>query len=66
MKDNCANCDHLGRDCPRQLLYLTLDNLIDWCRSVMAARHITHDDVAHTSGVPKGTIDRVLSKQSAD
>lgn len=66
MKENCANCEHLGRDCPKQMLYLTLDNLIDWCRSVMARLHITHDEVAHTSGVPKGTIDRVLSKQSAD
>lgn len=66
MKEKCANCEHLGRDCPKQMLYLTLDNLIDWCRSVMTMLHITHDDVAKTSKVPKGTIDRVISKQSAD
>lgn len=66
MEKKCANCEHLGRDCPKQMLYLTLDNLIDWCRSATARLHLTHDDVAKTSGVPKGTIDRVLSRQSAD
>lgn len=66
MKKDCANCDHLGRDCPKTLMLLPLDELIGWCRYVMAKNKITHDLLARLSNTPKGTIDRVMAKQSAD
>lgn len=66
MKKDCKNCEHLGRDCPKKLMLLPLDELIDWCLYIMAQYKLTHDDVAKLSGVPKGTLDRVFAKQSAD
>lgn len=66
MKKDCSNCDHLGRDCPKTLMLLHLDELIDWCKYVMAKHKITHDLLARLSNLPKGTIDRVLAKQAAD
>lgn len=66
MRKDCANCEHLGRDCPKKLMLLPLDELIDWCLHIMKQYRITHEGLAKLSGVPKGTIDRVLAKQSAD
>ena len=66
MKKDCSKCDHLGRDCPKLLMMLPLDELIDWCKYVMAKHKITHDLLAHLSNIPKGTIDRVMAKQAAD
>ena len=66
MKKDCSHCDHLGRDCPKKLMLLPLDEIIDWCLYIMAKHKITHEKAAQLSRVPKGTIDRVLSKQSED
>ena len=66
MKKDCANCDHLGRDCPKTLMLLPLDEIIAWCQRVMLKNKITHEKAAQLSRVPKGTIDRVMSKQSED
>ena len=66
MKKDCAKCEHLGRDCPKKLMLLPLDELIDWCLHIMKQYRITHEGLAKLSGVPKGTIDRILAKQSAD
>lgn len=66
MKKDCSNCDHLGRDCPKKLMLLSLDEIIDWCQYVMAKNKLTHEFVARLANTPKGTIDRVMAKQSAD
>jgi len=66
MKKDCKNCEHLGRDCPKKLMLLSLDEIIDWCLFIMAQYKLTHDDVSKMSRVPKGTLDRILAKQSAD
>lgn len=66
MKKDCSNCDHLGRDCPKKLMLLSLDEIIDWCVYIMAKYKITHEKIAQLSKVPKGTVDRILSKQSED
>lgn len=66
MKKDCSHCDHLGRDCPKKLMMLPLDEIIDWCLYIMMRYKITHEKIAQLSGVPKGTIDRILSKQSED
>lgn len=66
MKKDCSNCEHLGRDCPKKLMLLSLDEIIDWCLYIMAKYKITHEKLAQLSRVPKGTIDRVLTKQSPD
>lgn len=66
MKKDCSNCEHMGRDCPKTLMLLSLDELIDWCQYCMDLHKITHERLAHLSNVPKGTIDRVMSKQSTD
>ena len=66
MKKDCSNCDHLGRDCPKKLMLLPLDELIDWCHYVMEKNKLTHEYVAHLANIPKGTIDRVMTKKSAD
>ena len=66
MKKNCQNCEHLGRDCPKKLMLMPLDDLVDWCRYIMAQYHITHDQIAHLANTPKGTVDRILAKQSTD
>lgn len=66
MKTKCSNCKHLGRDCPKLLLLLPLDDVIDWCLQIMTDYKITHEMLARLSNTPKGTIDRILAKQSAD
>ncbi len=66
MKKDCSHCDHLGRDCPKKLMLLPLDEIIDWCQYIMIRYKITHEKIAQLSRVPKGTIDRILSKQSED
>jgi hypothetical protein len=63
---NCTTCERLGKDCPKKLLLLPLDELIDWLQHLMGKHKITHETMARISGVPKGTIDRVMAKQSAD
>lgn len=63
---NCTTCERLGRDCPKKLLLLPLDELIDWLQHLMTKYKITHEAMARLSGVPKGTVDRVIAKQSAD
>lgn len=62
----CSNCEHLGKGCHKALMLLPLDDLIDWCHHIMVQHKITHDAMAKLSQVPKGTIDRIMSKQSAD
>lgn len=66
MKKDCSHCEHLGRDCPKTLILLPLDKLIDWCIYVMEEHRITHEHLAQMSGTPKGTIDRILAKLSMD
>lgn len=66
MKKDCSNCEHLGRDCPKKLMLLPLDELIDWCVYIMTKHKITHEMLARMSNTPKGTIDRIIAKQSAD
>lgn len=66
MKKDCSNCDHLGRDCPKKLMLLPLDEIIDWCLFVMRKYKLTHEQIARLSNIPKGTIDRVMAKQTAD
>ena len=66
MKNRCTNCDHFGRDCPKMLMLLPLDDLLDWCQHVMTANKITHEMLARLANTPKGTIDRVMARQSTD
>lgn len=66
MEKKCTTCERLGRDCPKKLLLLPLEEMIDWLHYLMAQHKITHETMARISGVPKGTIDRVMAKQSAD
>ena len=66
MNSRCSNCDHFGRDCPKVLMLLPLDDLLDWCQHVMVKNKITHELMARLSNTPKGTIDRVLARQSPD
>lgn len=66
MKNECSNCDHFGRDCPKALMLLPLDDLLDWCQHVMTKNKITHELLARMSNTPKGTVDRVMARQSTD
>lgn len=66
MKKECSNCDHFGRDCPKALMLLPLDDLLDWCQHVMTKNKITHEMLARMSKIPKGTVDRVMARQSPD
>lgn len=66
MKKDCSTCAHLGRDCPKTLMLLPLDELLDWCQYVMTTNKITHETLARLSNTPKGTIDRVMARQSTD
>lgn len=66
MKNKCSSCAHFGRDCPKVIMLLPLDDLLDWCQHVMTKNKITHDMLARLSKVPKGTVDRVMARQSPD
>lgn len=66
MKNKCSSCDHFGRDCPKVIMLLPLDDVLDWCQHVMTKNKITHDMLARLSKVPKGTVDRVMARQSPD
>lgn len=66
MKNKCSSCDHFGRDCPKVIMLLPLDDLLDWCQHVMTKNKITHEMLARLSNTPKGTVDRVMARQSTD
>lgn len=66
MKNKCSSCDHFGRDCPKVIMLLPLDDLLDWCQHVMTKNKITHEMLARLAKTPKGTIDRIMARQSTD
>ena len=66
MDKNCAACAHPGRDCIPYLMTFTNAELLDWARQRRSALHMSYDDLSEKSGVPLGTIERMMSKKGTD
>lgn len=63
---NCKDCTHAGRDCFPHIASLPSNELIAWCRIRKDSMHLSNNDIADRSGVPKGTVDRIFSSDLAD
>lgn len=66
MYNECTTCVNAGQDCLPFLLSLPVTELLDWCRDRKLQIKITNSDIAEKSGVPLGTVNRVLASQTTD
>ena len=65
MKD-CRRCTHPGRDCIPYLMTLSQEDTMAWCAVRKKALHLSNDDIADRSGIPKSTVDRIFSPHTTD
>lgn len=66
MHNECTTCVNAGRECLPFLLSLSSTELLDWCRERKMQIRMTNSDIAGKSGVPLGTVNRVLASQTTD
>ena len=66
MFDKCWTCDHMGRNCIPYLVSLSSADLLEWCRERKAILRLSNAQIAEETGIPKGTIDRLLSPGNTD
>ena len=66
MIEKCRNCTHYGRDCIPFVLSLSGSDLIQWMKVRKDALHMSNAELADSTDVPKGTVDRIFSSRSAD
>lgn len=63
---NCKECTHPGRDCIPYLMTVSQAELQEWCKHRKKVLHMSNEDIADRTFVPKGTVDRVFSPKDAD
>ena len=66
MLKKCEDCKHAGRDCIPFLMTLSPEDLLAWCKIRKSVLHISSEEIADKSCVPRGTIDRLLSSKGTD
>lgn len=67
MYEKCMNCSKLGTTCEGPHFFsMTAPVLLEWCKSRKKYLHLSNEKLAELSGVPKGTIDRLLSGEHLD
>ena len=67
MYEKCLNCSKLGTTCEGPHFFsMTAPVLLEWCKSRKKYLHLSNEKLAELSGVPKGTIDRLLSGEHLD
>ena len=66
MGKNCITCNHPGKDCIPYLMTFSNAQLLEWARMRRAALHMSYEDLSEKSGIPLGTIERMMSRKGTD
>lgn len=67
MYENCIKCPKLGVSCDGpNCMAMPPHELVNWCRDRKAHLQLSNARLAELSGMPKGTVDRVLSNTHED
>ena len=67
MYKECLKCEKLGVSCDGpNFVAMPAPQLLEWCKLRKAQRGLSNAKLAELSGVPKGTIDRLLAGEHAD
>lgn len=67
MYEKCLNCPKIGTTCEGPHFFsMTAPVLLEWCKSRKKYLRLSNEKLAELSGVPKGTIDRLLSGEHLD
>ena len=67
MYSECIHCSRIGSQCDGpNFMAMSADQLLDWCKKRKAALGWTSAQLAEAAGIPKGTIDRLLSGNPSD
>lgn len=61
MREKCNSCAHPSKVCISYLMTLSTRDMLEWCRIWKERLGWSNATLAAKSGVPKGTIDRILS-----
>ena len=61
MREKCNNCAHPSKACIPYLMTLSTRGMLEWCRIWKERLGWSNSSLAAKSGIPKGTIDRILS-----
>lgn len=61
MREKCNNCPRPSKACISFLMTLSTREMLEWCRIWKERLGMSNATLAARSGVPKGTIDRILS-----
>ena len=62
MYDECITCDKLGRLCHGpNFISMPAADLLDWCKRRKQHLGLSRERLAEMSGIPLGTINRLLS-----
>lgn len=60
--EKCLNCERLGTSCNcMSFVKMSSRELIEWCKAKKSLLKMTNDTLAHLSGVPVGTINRIFA-----
>lgn len=63
---NCLVCPKLGKTCRPIPLALPTEELLKWCRKYKATHGLSNAKIAEITGVPLGTVGRVLARDYTD
>lgn len=67
MYEKCLNCPKIGSTCDGPHFFsMSAPVLLEWCKSRKKFLHLSNEKLAELSGIPKGTIDRLLSGEHLD
>ena len=66
MRKKCIDCSHRATDCAQGLMTLPLKDLIIWCKAVKKRTGVTNNQIAEKSGIPFGTIERIMAGKAED
>lgn len=66
MRKKCVDCPHRATDCAQGLMTLPLKDLIVWCKAIKKRTGVTNNQIAEKSGIPFGTIERIMAGKAED
>lgn len=66
MRKKCIDCGHRATDCAQGLMTLPLKDLIVWCKDIKKLAGVTNNQIAEKSGIPFGTIERIMAGKAED
>lgn len=67
MYEKCVKCPKVGTTCEGPHFFsMSAPALLEWCKSRKKFLNLSNEKLAELSGIPKGTIDRLLSGEHLD